>query len=131
MTTRPEHRLAYAAAPDRPALALPGGAKLAIWPVVNVEHWLIDRPMPRQVLSPPTGAALLPDVPYLIVKDGAVDATEYALLPDGTRRTTVVPARKASGPRTIVRHIGACHKPVPLLAARLTRRRSSARRHSR
>ena len=63
MTTRPEHRLAYAAAPDRPALALPGGAKLAIWPVVNVEHWLIDRPMPRQVLSPPTGAALLPDVP--------------------------------------------------------------------
>jgi allantoinase len=29
---------------------------------VNVEHWLIDRPMPRQVLSPPTGAALLPDV---------------------------------------------------------------------
>lgn len=63
MSLRPEQRLAYAAAIDRPALVLPGGAKLAIWPVVNVEHWLIDNPMPRQVLSPPTGAALLPDVP--------------------------------------------------------------------
>lgn len=63
MPQRPEQRLAYAAAIDRPALTLPGGARLAIWPVVNVEHWLIDNPMPRQVLSPPTGAALLPDVP--------------------------------------------------------------------
>jgi peptidoglycan/xylan/chitin deacetylase (PgdA/CDA1 family) len=63
MSLRPEQRLAYAAAIDRPVLALPDGAKLAIWPVVNVEHWLIDNPMPRQVLSPPTGTALLPDVP--------------------------------------------------------------------
>jgi peptidoglycan/xylan/chitin deacetylase (PgdA/CDA1 family) len=63
MSQRPEQRLAYAAAIDRPPLALPGGAKLAVWPIVNVEHWLIDNPMPRQVLSPPTGAALLPDVP--------------------------------------------------------------------
>lgn len=59
---RPEQRLRYAAPQDRPATALPGGAQLAIWPVVNVEHWLIENPMPRQVLSPPTGAALLPDV---------------------------------------------------------------------
>lgn len=59
---RPEQRLRYTAPQDRPATALPGGAQLAIWPVVNVEHWLIENPMPRQVLSPPTGAALLPDV---------------------------------------------------------------------
>ena len=59
---RPEQRLRYAAPQDRPATALPGGAQLAIWPVVNVEHWLIENPMPRQVLSPPTGAALLPDI---------------------------------------------------------------------
>jgi peptidoglycan/xylan/chitin deacetylase (PgdA/CDA1 family) len=60
---RPEQRLRYVAAIDRPAHVLPGGAKLAVWPVVNVEHWLIDNPMPRQVLTPPTGAALLPDLP--------------------------------------------------------------------
>lgn len=60
---RPEHRLAYRAAVDRPRLALPEGKRVAIWPVVNVEHWLIDNPMPRQILVAPTGAALLPDLP--------------------------------------------------------------------
>jgi peptidoglycan/xylan/chitin deacetylase (PgdA/CDA1 family) len=60
---RPEQRLPYRAAIDRPRLTLPGGARVALWPVVNVEHWLIDNPMPRQVLVAPTGAALLPDVP--------------------------------------------------------------------
>ncbi|GJD50454.1 hypothetical protein OPKNFCMD_3193 [Methylobacterium crusticola] len=60
---RPERRLAYRAAVDRPRLALPEGKHVAIWPVVNVEHWLIDNPMPRQVLVAPTAAALLPDLP--------------------------------------------------------------------
>lgn len=60
---RPENRLAYRAAIDRPRLALPGGKAVAVWPVVNVEHWLIDNPMPRQILVPPTAAPLLPDLP--------------------------------------------------------------------
>ena len=60
---RPENRLAYTAAIDRPWLTLPGGKHVAIWPVVNVEHWLIDHPMPRQILVPPTAASLLPDIP--------------------------------------------------------------------
>lgn len=60
---RPEQRLRYTAAPDRPAVPGPDGKRLIVWPVVNVEHWLIDNPMPRQVLVAPTGAALLPDVP--------------------------------------------------------------------
>ena len=60
---RPEDRLIYSASVDRPRLALPNGKAVAVWPVVNVEHWLIDNPMPRQVLSAPTGAALLPDLP--------------------------------------------------------------------
>jgi allantoinase len=60
---RPEDRLPYTASIDRPRIDLPGGKGLVVWPVVNVEHWLIDNPMPRQVLVAPTGAALLPDVP--------------------------------------------------------------------
>lgn len=60
---RPEDRLRYTAAPDRPRHALPGGKLLAVWAVVNVENWLIDAPMPRQVLVAPTGAPLLPDLP--------------------------------------------------------------------
>ena len=59
---RPEQRLRYTASIDRPRIELPGGKKLAVWPVVNVEHWLIDNPMPRQVLVAPTGQVLQPDV---------------------------------------------------------------------
>ena len=37
---------------------------MIVWPVVNVEVWDIGRPMPRQVLPPPTGVTQLPDVPH-------------------------------------------------------------------
>lgn len=59
---KPSDRLPYRASIDRPRLSLPGGKAVAVWPVVNVEHWLIDNPMPRQVLVAPTGAVLQPDV---------------------------------------------------------------------
>ena len=60
----PSKRLRYSAIVDRPPLALPDKARVVVWPVVNVEVWDIGRPMPRQVLPPPTGATLLPDVPH-------------------------------------------------------------------
>ena len=56
-------RIDYVAQPDRPRLVLPGGARLAVWVIVNVEHWRLDRAMPRTVLPPPMGQPLLPDVP--------------------------------------------------------------------
>jgi peptidoglycan/xylan/chitin deacetylase (PgdA/CDA1 family) len=43
--------------------ALPGGARVAVWTIVNVENWLPENPMPRTVLPPPMGQPLLPDVP--------------------------------------------------------------------
>ncbi len=60
---RPEQRMPYAASIDRPRLKLPDGKAVAVWPVVNVEHWLIDNPTPRQVLVAPTGVQLSPDIP--------------------------------------------------------------------
>jgi peptidoglycan/xylan/chitin deacetylase (PgdA/CDA1 family) len=60
----PAKRLRYSAVVDRPPLGLPGGARVIVWPVVNVEVWDIGRPMPRQVLPPPTGVTQLPDVPH-------------------------------------------------------------------
>jgi peptidoglycan/xylan/chitin deacetylase (PgdA/CDA1 family) len=60
---RPEERLTYRAAIDRPRVEFPACKAVAVWPVVNVEHWLIDNPMPRQVLVAPTGAQLQPDIP--------------------------------------------------------------------
>lgn len=56
-------RIPYQASVDRPRLTLPGGARVAVWVIVNAEEWRIDRPMPRTVLPPPMGQPLLPDVP--------------------------------------------------------------------
>ncbi|HXF67872.1 MAG TPA: polysaccharide deacetylase family protein [Burkholderiales bacterium] len=60
----PAERLRYSPIVDRPPLRLPGSARVVVWPVVNVEVWDIGRPMPRQVLPPPTGLMRLPDVPH-------------------------------------------------------------------
>jgi peptidoglycan/xylan/chitin deacetylase (PgdA/CDA1 family) len=59
----PACRLRYTAPWQRPRHALPGGGRLIVWPVVNVERWSIANPMPRQALVAPTGAALQPDLP--------------------------------------------------------------------
>jgi allantoinase len=59
----PDQRLTYTASIDRPRLTLPNGKKVAIFLVVNIERWDINRPMPRQVLSAPQGAAVAPDLP--------------------------------------------------------------------
>jgi peptidoglycan/xylan/chitin deacetylase (PgdA/CDA1 family) len=61
--TNPVERLRYTAPADRPNHSLPGGQKLILWPVVNIENWLIENPMPRQVLVAPTAAVLQPDLP--------------------------------------------------------------------
>jgi hypothetical protein len=42
---------------------LPGGARLVVWTIVNLEEWEIVRPMARQVLPPPMGNGRIPDVP--------------------------------------------------------------------
>ncbi|MGZ8209813.1 MAG: polysaccharide deacetylase family protein [Burkholderiales bacterium] len=60
----PSDRLEYSAIIDRPPLKLPGGARMIVWPIVNVEVWDIGRAMPRQVLPPPTGITQSPDVPH-------------------------------------------------------------------
>src|SRR5258708_34550785 len=59
----PRERAPFSAIVDRPPLKLPGGARLVVWTIVNLEFWDISRPMARQVLPAPTGQALLPDVP--------------------------------------------------------------------
>jgi allantoinase len=61
--TLPKERVPYSAIIDRPPLKLPGGARVAVWTIVNVEEWSIERAMPRTVLPPPYGQPLLPDLP--------------------------------------------------------------------
>jgi allantoinase len=59
----PRERFDYSAIVDRPVLRLPGGARLAVWVIVNVEEWDIEAAMPRSVLTAPAGMSVIPDVP--------------------------------------------------------------------
>ena len=63
MSLQPRERAPYSAIVDRSPLALPGGARIVVWSIVNLEVWDIARPMARQVIPAPTGQVLLPDVP--------------------------------------------------------------------
>lgn len=56
-------RVPFEAITDRQPLRLPGDARTAVWVIVNVEHWSADGAMPRSLLPPPMGGALLPDIP--------------------------------------------------------------------
>ncbi|MCA1405405.1 polysaccharide deacetylase family protein [Ensifer sp. IC3342] len=46
ISTAPQHhnRFDYSAIVDRPPLRWPGGARIAVWVVPNIEHFLFDRP---------------------------------------------------------------------------------------
>jgi allantoinase len=59
----PHERLAYSPITQRPKLVLPGGARMVVWVIVNVEEWDIHQTMPRTVLTPPAGGSPSPDIP--------------------------------------------------------------------
>ncbi len=59
----PAERIPYSAITERPRLTLPGGARLAVWVIVNVEEWNPREAMPRTVLPPPAGSSANPDIP--------------------------------------------------------------------
>jgi len=56
-------RLDYQPIHRRPRLRLPGGARVAVWTIVNIENWRPEAAMPRTVLPPPMGQPMLPDLP--------------------------------------------------------------------
>jgi peptidoglycan/xylan/chitin deacetylase (PgdA/CDA1 family) len=60
---KPLERIAYSPITQRKPLKLPGGARMVVWTIVNVEEWDIDQTMPRTVLTPPAGGAPMPDIP--------------------------------------------------------------------
>ena len=59
----PHERFDYSAIVDRKLWRLPRGARIAVWTIVNVEEWDIEKPMARQYLTAPQGVATVPDVP--------------------------------------------------------------------
>ena len=59
----PRERFDYSPITARKPWKLPKGARIAVWTVVNVEEWDIEKPMARQLLSAPQGVSTIPDVP--------------------------------------------------------------------
>jgi peptidoglycan/xylan/chitin deacetylase (PgdA/CDA1 family) len=59
----PHERFDYSAIVDRTPWKLPNGARIAVWTIVNIEEWDIEKPMARQYLTAPQGVATVPDVP--------------------------------------------------------------------
>ena len=55
-------RAEYSPIFQRAPLRLPGNARVAVWPVINVEEWDINAAMARTVLPSPQGVSLIPDV---------------------------------------------------------------------
>jgi peptidoglycan/xylan/chitin deacetylase (PgdA/CDA1 family) len=58
-----EKRAEYSAIIDRKPVRLPGGARLGVWFIVNVEKWDINATMARSVLPAPQGVTVIPDIP--------------------------------------------------------------------
>ena len=59
----PNERFDYSPIAARRPWTLPKGARIAVWTIVNVEEWDIEKAMARQYLTAPQGVATIPDVP--------------------------------------------------------------------
>ena len=55
MVMKPRDRIDYSAMADREPLKLPDGNRVAVWIIVNIENWDVEKPMARTVLPPPGG----------------------------------------------------------------------------
>jgi allantoinase len=92
----PRDRVPYSAIVDRPPLKLPGGARMVVWSVVNIEDWSIERAMPRTILPPPMGQPLLPDVPNWMWHEYGMRVGFWRLF-DCLRSFGVVPTLATNG----------------------------------
>lgn len=55
-------RAEYSPIIDREPLKLPGGARVAVWVIINVEVWDFNAPMARTIIPYPQGQVVIPDV---------------------------------------------------------------------
>ncbi|MBT3990204.1 MAG: polysaccharide deacetylase family protein [Rhodospirillaceae bacterium] len=58
-----KERIDYSAIVDRKPLSLPDGGRVIVWPVVNLEEWPPELPLPRRILTPPGEGGHVPDIP--------------------------------------------------------------------
>jgi len=56
-------RIDYSAMPLRQPIKLPEKARIAIYSVVNIEEWDVDKPLPREYVPSPSGVPTVPNIP--------------------------------------------------------------------
>ena len=82
----PRERFDYSPITARKPWKLPKGARIAVWTVVNVEEWDIEKPMARQLLSAPQGVSTIPDVPNWAWHDYGMRVGFWRILEALTKR---------------------------------------------
>ena len=82
----PHERFDYSPIAARRPWKLPKRARIAVWTIVNVEEWDIEKPMPRGVLSAPQGVATVPDVPNWAWHDYGMRVGFWRMLEALTKR---------------------------------------------
>ena len=60
---RASERLVSSRIVPRAPLRRPGGGRVVVGVIVNVEEWYSNQPMPRTLLTPPAGGTPMPDIP--------------------------------------------------------------------
>ena len=60
---RPEQRFDFSAMPMRKRWRLPDGKRMAVYTIVNVEEWDIEKPIAREYVTSPAGVATVPNIP--------------------------------------------------------------------
>jgi len=60
---KPRDRFEYSALPQRKPWKLPGDARIAVYTVVNIEEWDIEKPVAREYVTAPAGVATVPNIP--------------------------------------------------------------------
>jgi allantoinase len=82
----PHERFDYSPIAARRPWKLPKGARIAVWTVVNIEEWDIEKPMARQYLTAPQGVATIPDVPNWAWHDYGMRVGFWRMLEALTKR---------------------------------------------
>jgi len=83
---RPNERFDYSPIPSRRPWTLPKGTRIAVWTIVNIEEWDIEKAMARQYLTAPQGVSTVPDVPNWAWHDYGMRVGFWRLLDALTKR---------------------------------------------
>jgi allantoinase len=101
----PHERFDYSPIVTRRPWKLPKGARIAVWTIVNIEEWNIEKPMARQYLSAPQGVATVPDVPNWAWHDYGMRVGFWRLL-------EALAKRKIRATTAINAHVCESYRPV-------------------